>query len=314
MKKLSHSAKHEILLLIIILSLGVLFSLLSDSFLNTGNLLGILRKSTELMLLAFGMSGAIIAGGTDLSIGALCSLNTVLVAYFNVTVGLPVWLALIATLVSSLLIGSVNGFLIGYLKIAPMLATLGMQAVLLGLGLVVTSGSVISGFPDWYIQFANGRLFGIVPNQLLLLIPVIIVMHYIYKHSVLGRQIYLVGTNAKVAGFSNINVPQTIMKVYLLSATMAFLAGVVLSSRLASGRPDIATAYLMPAIGASVVGGVSMKGGRGTIIGCMLGVILFMMISNGLLQFIPNNAAFYENVVTGVVILGILSYRSIRDK
>lgn len=314
MKKLSHSAKHEILLLIIILSLGVLFSLLSDSFLNTGNLLGILRKSTELMLLAFGMSGAIIAGGTDLSIGALCSLNTVLVAYFNVTVGLPVWLALIATLMSSLLIGSVNGFLIGYLKIAPMLATLGMQAVLLGLGLVVTSGSVISGFPDWYIQFANGRLFGIVPNQLLLLIPVIIVMHYIYKHSVLGRQIYLVGTNAKVAGFSNINVPQTIMKVYLLSATMAFLAGVVLSSRLASGRPDIATAYLMPAIGASVVGGVSMKGGRGTIIGCMLGVILFMMISNGLLQFIPNNAAFYENVVTGVVILGILSYRSIRDK
>ena len=224
------------------------------------------------------------------------------------------WVALVLTMLLSVMIGMVNGTMIGVLRIAPMLATLGMQAVLLGVGLVITSGSVISGFPDWYIQFGNGRAFNLIPNQLFLLIPVIVVMHLIYSRTLLGRKIYLVGTNPQVAEFSNISFKWTIMKVYMLSGLMAFFAAVVLSSRLASGRPDIATAYLMPAIGASVVGGVSMRGGKGSILGCMLGVILFMVISNGLLQFIPQNATFYESVVTGVMILGILSYRSLRDK
>lgn len=312
--KVKKTIRQEVLLLGVILLLCIVFSLLSSSFLAADNIIGILRKSTELMMLAFGMTGAIIAGGTDLSIGALCSLNTVLIAFFNVTLGMPIFLALACTLIVSLLIGMVNGILVGCLKIAPMLATLGMQAVLLGIGLVITSGSVISGFSEEYVQFGNGRAFGIIPNQLFLLIPVIIFMHLLYSRTRLGREIYLVGTNAEVAKFSNINCKLTLIKVYMLSGLMAFLAGIVLSSRLASGRPDIATSYLMPSIGASVVGGVSMRGGHGTIIGCMLGVILFMVISNGLLQFIPQNATFYESVVTGVMILGILSYRAIREK
>lgn len=312
--KMKQSVRSELFLLVVILLLGAVFSILSDSFLGVSNIISILRKSTELMLLAFGMTGAIISGGTDLSIGALCSLDTVLIAFFHVNVGVPVWVALVLTMLLSVMIGMVNGTMIGVLRIAPMLATLGMQAVLLGVGLVITSGSVISGFPDWYIQFGNGRAFNLIPNQLFLLIPVIVVMHLIYSRTLLGRKIYLVGTNPQVAEFSNISFKWTIMKVYMLSGLMAFFAAVVLSSRLASGRPDIATAYLMPAIGASVVGGVSMRGGKGSILGCMLGVILFMVISNGLLQFIPQNATFYESVVTGVMILGILSYRSLRDK
>lgn len=312
--KIKKSVRQELPLLGIILLLGIVFSLVSDSFLSTNNLIGILRKSTELMLLAFGMTGAIIAGGTDLSIGALCSLDTVLIAFFHVNAGLPMWLALILALLASLLVGAANGFLIGFLRIAPMLATLGMQAMLLGVGLVITSGSVISGFPDSYVDFSNGRAFGVIPYQLFLLLAVIIVMHLIYSRSRLGRKIYLVGTNPSVAEFSNISYKYTVLKVYLLSAAMAFLAAVVLSSRLASGRPDIATAYLMPAIGASVVGGVSMSGGKGTIIGTMLGVILYMVISNGLLQFVPQNATFFENVVTGLMILGILGYRSLSGK
>lgn len=312
--KVKKNVRQELVLVVVILMLGVVFSILSNSFLSANNIIGILRKSTELMLLTFGMAGAIIAGGTDLSIGALCSLDTVLIAFFHVNVGLPVFLALVAACILSLLIGVINGVVIGCLKVAPMLATLGMQAVLLGLGLVITSGSVISGFPDWYIAFGNSRAFGIIPYQLFLLIPIAVFMYLLYSRTRLGRQIYLVGTNAQVAEFSNISVKWTIIKVYMLSALMAFFASVVLSSRLASGRPDIATSYLMPAIGAAVVGGVSMQGGKGSILGCALGVILFMVISNGLLQFIPQNATFYESVVTGAMILGILSYRSWRDR
>lgn len=312
--KVKKNVRQELVLVVVILMLGVVFSILSNSFLSANNIIGILRKSTELMLLTFGMAGAIIAGGTDLSIGALCSLDTVLIAFFHVNVGLPVFLALVVACILSLLIGVINGVVIGCLKVAPMLATLGMQAVLLGLGLVITSGSVISGFPDWYIAFGNSRAFGIIPYQLFLLIPIAVFMYLLYSRTRLGRQIYLVGTNAQVAEFSNISVKWTIIKVYMLSALMAFFASVVLSSRLASGRPDIATSYLMPAIGAAVVGGVSMQGGKGSILGCVLGVILFMVISNGLLQFIPQNATFYESVVTGAMILGILSYRSWRDR
>ena len=312
--KVKKNVRQELVLVVVILMLGVVFSILSNSFLSANNIIGILRKSTELMLLTFGMAGAIIAGGTDLSIGALCSLDTVLIAFFQVNVGMPVFLALVVACILSLLIGVINGVVIGCLKVAPMLATLGMQAVLLGLGLVITSGSVISGFPDWYIAFGNSRAFGIIPYQLFLLIPIAVFMYLLYSRTRLGRQIYLVGTNAQVAEFSNISVKWTIIKVYMLSALMAFFASVVLSSRLASGRPDIATSYLMPAIGAAVVGGVSMQGGKGSILGCALGVILFMVISNGLLQFIPQNATFYESVVTGAMILGILSYRSWRDR
>lgn len=312
--KVKKNVRQELVLVVVILMLGVVFSILSNSFLSANNIIGILRKSTELMLLTFGMAGAIIAGGTDLSIGALCSLDTVLIAFFHVNAGLPVFLALVVACILSLLIGVINGVVIGCLKVAPMLATLGMQAVLLGLGLVITSGSVISGFPDWYIAFGNSRAFGIIPYQLFLLIPIAVFMYLLYSRTRLGRQIYLVGTNAQVAEFSNISVKWTIIKVYMLSALMAFFASVVLSSRLASGRPDIATSYLMPAIGAAVVGGVSMQGGKGSILGCALGVILFMVISNGLLQFIPQNATFYESVVTGAMILGILSYRSWRDR
>lgn len=312
--KVKKNVRQELVLVVVILMLGVVFSILSNSFLSANNIIGILRKSTELMLLTFGMAGAIIAGGTDLSIGALCSLDTVLIAFFHVNAGLPVFLALVVACILSLLIGVINGVVIGCLKVAPMLATLGMQAVLLGLGLVITSGSVISGFPDWYIAFGNSRAFGIIPYQLFLLIPIAVFMYLLYSRTRLGRQIYLVGTNAQVAEFSNISVKWTIIKVYMLSALMAFFASVVLSSRLASGRPDIATSYLMPAIGAAVVGGVSMQGGKGSILGCVLGVILFMVISNGLLQFIPQNATFYESVVTGAMILGILSYRSWRDR
>lgn len=312
--KVKKNVRQELVLVVVILMLGVVFSILSNSFLSANNIIGILRKSTELMLLTFGMAGAIIAGGTDLSIGALCSLDTVLIAFFHVNAGLPVFLALVVACILSLLIGVINGVVIGCLKVAPMLATLGMQAVLLGLGLVITSGSVISGLPDWYIAFGNSRAFGIIPYQLFLLIPIAVFMYLLYSRTRLGRQIYLVGTNAQVAEFSNISVKWTIIKVYMLSALMAFFASVVLSSRLASGRPDIATSYLMPAIGAAVVGGVSMQGGKGSILGCALGVILFMVISNGLLQFIPQNATFYESVVTGAMILGILSYRSWRDR
>lgn len=312
--KIMKFMRTEFLLIAVILAFGTIFSLVSNTFLTSDNILGILRKSTELQLLSFGMMGAIIVGGVDLSIGALCSLDTVIIALMNIRLQLPISLSLLIALSISLLIGIANGALIGRLRIAPMLATLGMQAVLLGAGLVITSGSVISGFAESYTFLGNGKLFGVVPCQLILLIAVTVVLCLVYGKFTLGRHIYLVGTNPQVAEFTGISSEKTIIKTYMLSALMAFLAAIVLSSRLASGRPDIANSYLMPAIGACVVGGVSMKGGKGTVLGCVLGVLLFMVISNGLLQFITKNAIFYENVLTGVMILGILSFRAVKDK
>ena len=301
-------AVYAIVLFVIIYSI-----ILKGGYLTLRNVMNVFHQSATLCILSISAFLVILTHQIDLSLGSITSLSGVVLGLL-LTRGFPLPVAILGAVLSGLLIGVINGVVIGCLKVAPMLATLGMQAVLLGLGLVITSGSVISGFPDWYIAFGNSRAFGIIPYQLFLLIPIAVFMYLLYSRTRLGRQIYLVGTNAQVAEFSNISVKWTIIKVYMLSALMAFFASVVLSSRLASGRPDIATSYLMPAIGAAVVGGVSMQGGKGSILGCALGVILFMVISNGLLQFIPQNATFYESVVTGAMILGILSYRSWRDR
>ncbi len=292
---------------VIALALFAVFSLFSTSFFNLSNIMTVLQRCVEVGLLSIGMTLCLMTGGINLSLPALCSFNTVIIAMFSVNLGLPVTVGIAVALIASILGGLLNGYLIACLKVAPMLATLGTQACFTGLGLVLTGGGAISGLPASCTFLGNGKLAGFFPAQFVVLIVVSAVMMYFMKYAAAGRKILLVGTNSKVAEFCGINSTRIIIMTYVISSLMAFLAAVIISSRLASGRPDVADAYLMQAIVATILGGASVIGGKGSISGCLLGVLVFSVLSNGLVHLLTANASFYAEVVNGALLLALLS-------
>lgn len=304
---------NEVLMTLILLIFFVFFSVTSKNFFTVMNMMQILQKSVELCILTLGMAICIITtGGVDLSIASLCSFNTSLIALMNVRAGFPIPLALAVSLAVSLSCGLLNGYLIGYLNLAPILVTLGTQALFTGLGLLLTSGTAISGLPASFTALGNSKLGGVFPVQVFFLVAVFAIMYLITSRTRLGRNMYLTGTNRVAADFTGINSRKTILITFTLSSMMAFLCAIILTARLATGRPDLANNYLTQAIAAAVFGGISITGGKGSLLGCALGVLIFQMMSNGLTLLLPSNASFYEQIMIGVLLLGLLVFKSVR--
>lgn len=304
---------NELILFILVIILFLFFSISTNIFFQLRNILLIFQKCVELGLLTFGMAICLISGGIDLSIGTLCSFNTVIIALFNAKMGLPIPIALLIALSFSLMCGLINGYLIGYIKIAPMLVTIGTQALFAGMGLLITSGGAISGFNNTYTYIGNGKLFGVFPVQIFILIFVFFVILIFTQFTRTGRCIYLIGSNSNVARFSGINRERVLMIVYTTSSIMAFFCAIVLSARLATGRPDIADNYLMQTLAAAIIGGVSISGGKGSMSGCILGVLVFQILSNGMVHMISINASYYEQVMIGILLLGFLTLSSLKS-
>lgn len=298
---------NEVQLLVILMAFFLFFSITTDKFLSVMNIMQILQKSVELCILTMGMAICIIAvGGIDLSIAALCSFNTSLIALMNVRAGVPIPVALVFSALVSILCGLINGCLIGYLNLAPILVTLGTRALFTGLGLLLTDGMAISGLPESFTAFGNTKLGGVFPVQILFLVVVFLGMYLIIEHTQLGRNMFLAGTNRISADYAGINSRITILITFALSSLMAFFCSIVLTARLATGRPDLANNMLTPTIAAAMFGGVSITGGKGSLLGCAIGVLIFQMMSNGLTLMLPSFAVFYEQIMTGVLLLGLL--------
>lgn len=306
---------NEFLMLVTLILLFILFACTAKNFTRLSNMMQILQKCVELCILTIGMAICIIStGGVDLSIASLCSFNTVVIALTYVRWGWPLPAAFAAALAAALFCGILNGYLIGYLKLAPILVTLGTQALFTGLGLMLTGGMAISGLPKSYTFLGNYKIGGVFPVQVIFLVVIFAVMYVIVSRTVLGRNMYLIGTNRNSATFSGIKVRKDIMIAFVMSSIMAFLCAVILCSRLATGRPDLANNYLMQAIAAAVFGGISITGGKGSLLGCLLGVMIFQMMSNGLTLLIRSNASFYEQIMIGVLLLGLLVVKRLRSR
>lgn len=314
-KGLTLLKNNEVLMFLTMVALFAFFALTTKNFLRVGNMMQILQKCVELCILTIGMAMCIIAtGGVDLSVASLCSFNTVVIALLYVRAGWPLFGAFAVALVASLVCGLLNGYLIGFLNLAPILVTLGTQALFTGLGLMLTGGMAISGLPRAYTFLGNYKLGGVFPVQVFFLIVIFAVMYVLVTHTRLGRHMYLVGTNRTAADFSGLRSRRTILVAFTLSSVMAFLCAIVLCARLATGRPDLANNYLMQALAAAVFGGISITGGKGSLLGCLLGVAIFQMMSNGLTLMIHSNAAFYEQIMIGVLLLGLLVVKRIRGR
>ena len=304
--------KNEIVLALIFVLIFLVFSLISKHFFTLTNVMGLFSQMVELGLLTLAMAASMLSGGMDLSISAICSLCTVMLGVFIGRVGMPDAVAVLLTLAVALLCGAFNGFLVGYLKVNSMIATLGTQSLFAGIGLVISNGVTVSIPNTTFALFGRTKLFGFFPLQILMLFLAIVASVLVFNYLIVGRRIYLIGSSVEVARFSGINLRKNLFITYMFSAAMAFVASLVFASKISSGRADVADGLLLKTVSASVFGGVSTLGGIGTIGGAMLGVAVITIISNGLDMI--NASSYLQQVVIGALLLIVLAFRHARKK
>jgi ribose/xylose/arabinose/galactoside ABC-type transport system permease subunit len=282
-----------------LLVLCVFFSLASPYFLSLENLMNVARQISMIGIIAVGMTFIIITGGIDLSVGAIVGLSGCITAGL-LRDGMPIPLAIMTGLAFGLAAGLVNGSLIAIAGLPPFIATLASLSVWRGLALTYTQGYAIFPLPPEFAFLGRGYL-GPLPLPVILMALVYALGYYLLNHTAFGRYVYSVGGNLQAAKLSGVRVKHTLIAVYGLSGLCAGLSGIILSSRLLSGQGQAGTGYELDAIAATVLGGVSLMGGQGNVIGTLIGAFIIGILANGMTLL--NVSSFYQMMVKGLVIM-----------
>ena len=290
--------------------LFIIFSLLSPYFLTGSNISGILIATAVNGILAIGVTFVIITSGIDLSIGTVMTLTTVMMGKVITDWGMPIPIGLLGGLATGALAGFINGFLVSKAKLPPFIATLGMLNVAKGLSLVISNVKPIYFDQNpTFNKIAMGSLFnlsGIVPglvinNAVLILFGAAIVASLILSKTVLGRYTFALGSNEEAARLSGVNVDRWKIAVYMMTGLFSALAGIIMASRINSAQPALGQGYELDAIAAAVIGGTSLSGGEGTILGTIIGAFLISTLSNGLkILSVPPE---WQIAVTGAIVV-----------
>jgi rhamnose transport system permease protein len=303
---------HEIVLAAILLISLVVLATQTDRFLTTGNLLNQGRLMAEVGLVALPMTFIIITAGIDLSVGSIMGLCAILLGYSWQNFGLPLELAIVLALVTGALAGAVNGWFITRIGVPPLIMTLATLALYRGLAEGISQARSVRGYPEWFFQLGQGEFLG-VPTQLWLLVVAILVAAIVLARTTFGRSLYAIGHNELAARFSGIPVDRYKLAIYTLSGLMAGLAGYIFVSRVSTTRSDMGTGLELDVIAAVVLGGTSIFGGTGSILGTVLGVILIQLLKNGLaLTGVKGDATIV--VIGAVLILSILITNWLRGR
>lgn len=279
----------------------IVVSILNPSFLDLSNLLNLLRQISINGLIAFSMTFIILTGGIDLSVGSILALSSAFIALM-ITSGVDPIIALIIGVLIGFVLGAVNGLLVTKGNMAPFIATLATMTIFRGLTLVITDGNPITNLGDSYLfqLFGKGYFIGI-PVPAVTMIIVFVILLIILQKTTFGRHTYAIGGNEVAAKISGIKVNKIKILIYGISGLMSALAGGILTSRLNSAQPTAGTSYELDAIAAVVLGGTSLTGGKGRIVGTLIGVLIIGVLNNGL--NLLGVSSFYQQVVKGVVIL-----------
>jgi ribose transport system permease protein len=282
-----------------LLGLALVLWALTPHFLTISNLLNIAEQATIIAIIAVGMTFVIITGGIDLSVGSVLAFAGVVMASVLHS-GLRLPLALIVGLAAGLLCGLVNGLLITVGRLPPFIATLGMMSVARGAALMFTEGRPISGFSEGFRSLATGEVLR-VPAPVIIMIGVYVIAHFVLRRTKLGRYTYAIGGNEEAALLSGINVKLYKTMVYGIAGLLSGLAAILLTARLNSAQPIAGMSYELDAIAATVIGGTSLLGGEGTVVGTLIGALIMAVLRNGLNLLVVSS--FIQQIVIGTVII-----------
>lgn len=292
----------ELTTVIALIILMAVITIINSNFLTANNLLNLLLQVTSNALIAFGMTFVILTGGIDLSVGSILALSSALTAGLLGS-GMPVTLAILISLILGYILGMMNGLLISYGKLAPFIVTLATMTIFRGATLVYTNGNPITkGLSDTFLfQFlGQGYIVGI-PFPVIIMFIVFIVLYVLLHKTAFGKSVYAIGGNEKAAYISGVKLNKVKIIIYSISGIMASISGLIITSRLSSAQPTAGASYEMDAIAAVVLGGTSLSGGKGRILGTLIGALIIGVLNNGL--NIIGVSAFWQQVVKGVVIL-----------
>jgi ribose transport system permease protein len=281
----------------------IVISLLSDRFLTGSNIFNVLRQTSVNAIIAAGMTFVILTGGIDLSVGSTFAFSGAIGAYL-IGSGQPFMVAVVGALTIGLLIGMANGFIIAHWNLQPFIVTLATMTIFRGATLVFTDGKPIgTGFEGSAALFAKiggGYTFGI-PNPILIMIVLFGLAYYILKHMSMGRYIYATGGNQEATKLSGVSIKKVKVFVYGMSGLFAAISGMIITSRLSSAQPTAGTGYELDAIAAVVLGGTSLAGGVGSILGTVIGALIIGILNNAL--NLLDVSSYYQQLAKGLVIL-----------
>ena len=281
-------------------------------FLNMNNLLNIVRNASILIIIGVGETITLTARDVDLSVGSVLSLTSVVAAIMLNRYGIPFPLAILAALLIGAVLGLINGLLITYVGLPPFIATYGTLWVLFGFAYLILQGAVIYGFPAGFRVIGNGHLFGI-PMPIVVMTVVFLTGYFLLHHTTLGRRFFATGANIETARMSGIKVERVIIAAYAISGFLAAVAGLVLIAYTNGSEARIGDSYLLPVMAVVVMGGTSLAGGQGNLVGTLVAALIMAVIHNGMnILAVP---AIWQSLVVGLLIIGtVLADQGLRKR
>ncbi|MBB1581872.1 ABC transporter permease [Serratia sp. OS31] len=297
-RKLSKHA-NEFGLLAIIIVLYLVFSIYATGFISLNNQMNILRDAATIGIAAWAMTLIIISGEIDVSVGPMVAFISVILAYL-MQYAIPLPLALILALCLGAALGSVAGVLRGWFNVPSFVATLGLWSALRGMGLFMTNALPVPIDENAVLDWLGGQVLGLPVSAVIMLI-LFVIFQFISKKTAFGRSVYAIGGNASAAQLCGINVKRIRVLLFTLAGLLAAVTGILLAARLGSGNAGAASGLEFDVIAAVVVGGTALSGGRGSMLGTLLGVLVITLIGNGLVLLGINS--FFQQVVRGVIIV-----------
>jgi ribose transport system permease protein len=307
-KLIKMSAHQRVLAFASLIVLLIVFSIASPNFMQTSNMLAILQATSVNGVLAVAATLVIISGGIDLSVGTLMTFTAVIAGVLLTNMNLPLPIGVLGAILAGAFCGFCSGSFVAKMKIPPFIATLGMMLILKGLSLVVSGARPIyfNNTPG-FDEISRGSLIGEVlpflpiPNGVLILFIVAGVASYVLSKTILGRYCFGIGSNEEAVRLSGVNTDFWKIAIYAVAGGICGIAGILISSRLNSAQPALGLGYELEAIAAVVIGGTSLSGGRGTIIGTLIGALIMAVLTNGLR--VLSVAQEWQTVVTGIIII-----------
>ena len=292
MKTIFRSKESAVLGLFVIVFAGFAFT--TDRFATSDNLFNVARQYSELAVVAVGLTMIIITGGIDISVGSVIGLSSILVGVLAGQAHMNIWAACVLAIVAGLACGAINGLVITKLNVQPIVATLAMMSAARGLAFVLSGARSLSDFPQSFVDLGQTSvgpvpIIGYIPLPVIVALLLVVLGVVVLRYTSFGRQVYAVGAAEEAARLSGVNVFRVKMFAYAVTGMLCGLGGVMMSSRVASSVPDAGSGFEFEAITAVVMGGSSLKGGEGNIIGTIIGVAVMGILRNGLnLRGVPN--------------------------